>query len=189
MSLQRLKPALAAFVAVMTLGAPAASVAGAATAARVTICYNRTNGVVHYAPSGRCAPSQTAVVVGRGVAGLRGLRGLIGIHGTAGTDGANGANGAGGADGAVGAGGADGATDGTDGADGAVGATGPQGPTGPTGVNVLHRVVSAIGTHRRARHDHCQLLGGRGRNRWWILSSGATIVSVRFRTGLATAGA
>lgn len=145
MALQSLKPALVAFVAVVTFGAPVASIAGASTAARVTICYNRTNGVVHYAPSGRCAPSQTAVVVGRGIAGARGLQGLTGVRGAVGTAGADGADGAGGADGADGAGGADGA-DGTDGTDGTLGATGPQGATGPTGVSAFHRVVSSVGS-------------------------------------------
>jgi hypothetical protein len=156
MSRKLFKPALMTSVVMLTIGMTGISTAGASTANKVTICYNRTNGVVHFAPSGRCASSQTAVVVGRGIIGERGAVGLVGPTGPAG--GPQGVQG-------------------LQGIQGVVGPIGGTGVAGPPGVNAVHIVtITSTGTVAATVSAVCatgQVVTGGG----FINSATATITS------------
>jgi len=103
----------AVVIAILALGVEPTVPASAAVAVRITICYNRSTGIVRFARSGRCAAGSSRVVIGRGIAGAQGLAGPQGPVGRAGPPGAA----------------------------GTVGAPGGTGPQGNPGVNVFHTVL------------------------------------------------
>ena len=90
-------------------------VIAASSAKTVTVCANKKTNVLRYAKSGKCAKTETKVLLNQ-----------TGAAGAAGAAGAKGDTGAAGATGATGAKGDTGAT-------GATGATGPTGPAGSSG--------------------------------------------------------
>ena len=64
----------------------------AASSTKVTVCANKKTNVLRYAKSGKCARTETKVVVNQ--TGAKGAKGANGANGTNGTNGTNGAAGA-----------------------------------------------------------------------------------------------
>jgi hypothetical protein len=87
-------------------------VIAASTTKTVTVCANKKTNVLRYAKNGKCAKTETKVLLNQtgadGSAGAKGADGSAGAKGDTGTAGVIGATGAKGADGAVGTKGADG---------------------------------------------------------------------------------
>jgi hypothetical protein len=116
-----------------------AGVFAASSKKTVTVCADKKTNVLRYAKNGKCAKTETKVVLNQtGVAGAKGDTGVTGAKGDTGAAGATGATGAKGDTGATGAKGDTGAagTNGTAGADGTAGAkgdTGAAGASSPTG--------------------------------------------------------
>jgi hypothetical protein len=92
-------------------------VIAASSSKSVTVCANKKTNVLRYAKNGKCAKTETKVVLNQ-----KGVAGAKGDTGAAGTNGTNGATGAKGDTGAAG-------TNGTNGMNGADGIPGPAGPS------------------------------------------------------------
>jgi len=119
---------LVGVLAGVTVGGGVGVIAASSTKT-VTVCADKKTNVLRYAENGKCAKTESKVVLNQaGVDGTAGMAGAKGDTGAAGVKGAAGADGAAGAKGDTGAAGAKGAA----GADGAAGA---KGDTGTAGVN------------------------------------------------------
>ena len=135
---------LVGVLAGVTVGGGVGVIAASSTKS-VTVCADKKTNVLRYAENGKCAKTESKVVLNQagvdgtaGMAGAKGDTGAAGVKGAAGADGAAGAKGDTGAAGAKGAAGADGAAGakgaaGVDGAAGAKGDTGAAGAKGDTG--------------------------------------------------------
>ena len=135
---------LVGVLAGVTVGGGVGVIAATSTKT-VTVCADKKTNVLRYAKNGKCAKTETKVVLNKtGVAGAKGDTGATGAKGDTGAAGTKGDTGAAGATGAKGDTGATGVkgdagaagTNGTAGADGTVGAkgdTGAAGASSPTG--------------------------------------------------------
>ena len=98
-------------------------VIAASSTKTVTVCANKKTNVLRYSKNGKCARTETKVVLNQtGAAGIAGVKGDAGAAGAKGDTGATGTAGTNGANGATG-------TAGTNGANGAAGASSPTGFT------------------------------------------------------------
>jgi hypothetical protein len=123
---------LVGVLAGVTVGGGVGVIAATSTKT-VTVCADKKTNVLRYAKNGKCAKTETKVVLNQtGVAGAKGDTGATGAKGDTGAAGAKGDTGAAGAKGDAGAAGTNG-TNGTDGTAGAKGDTGAAGASSPTG--------------------------------------------------------
>ena len=123
---------LVGVLAGVTVGGGVGVIASTSTKT-VTVCADKKTNVLRYAKNGKCAKTETKVVLNQtGAAGATGAKGDTGAAGAKGDTGAAGAAGAKGDTGAAGAAGAKGDT-GATGAKGDTGAAGAKGDTGDTG--------------------------------------------------------
>jgi hypothetical protein len=107
---------LVGVLAGVTVGGGVGVIAASSTKT-VTVCADKKTGMLRYAKNGRCAKTETKVLLNQtGVAGATGAKGETGTAGANGTNGAKGADGAPGVDGAPGA-------DGVNGVNGAAGSS------------------------------------------------------------------
>jgi hypothetical protein len=120
-----IRSAFIVLTATLAVGAAGMTPIGAGTTSQVTICVNPHNGVVHFAPSGKCGTGQTKVVIGKGAVGARGTLGVAGAVGGTGPTGPAGG------------------PQGVQGIQGPQGIQGIQGVAGPAAVNVLHIVLGS----------------------------------------------
>ena len=115
----------------VTVGGGVGVIAASSTKS-VTVCANKKTNVLRYAKNGKCAKTETKVLLNQtgadGMSGAAGTAGAKGDTGAAGTAGAKGDTGAAGTAGADGTPGADG-INGTNGTNGAAGASSPTGFT------------------------------------------------------------
>ena len=135
---------LVGVLAGVTVGGGVGVIAATSTKT-VTVCADKKTNVLRYAKNGKCAKTETKVVLNQtGAAGAAGAAGATGAKGDTGAAGAKGDTGAAGAKGDTGAAGAKGdtgaagtngtnGTNGTDGTAGAKGDTGAAGASSPTG--------------------------------------------------------
>ena len=129
---------LVGVLAGVTVGGGVGVIAATSTKT-VTVCADKKTNVLRYAKNGKCAKTETKVVLNQtGTAGAKGDTGAAGATGAKGDTGAAGAKGDTGAAGAKGDAGAAGTngtngTNGTDGTAGAKGDTGAAGASSPTG--------------------------------------------------------
>ena len=104
---------LVGVLAGVTVGGGVGVIAASSTKS-VTVCANKKTNVLRYAKNGKCAKTETKVVLNQtGATGTKGDSGAAGAKGDSGTNGTNGTNGA----------------DGTAGTNGAAGASSPTGFT------------------------------------------------------------
>ena len=97
---------LVGVLAGVTVGGGVGVIAASSTNS-VTVCANKKTNVLHYAKNGKCAKTETKVVLSqKGVAGAKGATGATGAAGAKGDTGDTGATGAAGAKGDTGAAGA-----------------------------------------------------------------------------------
>ena len=126
---------LVGVLAGVTVGGGVGVIAATSTKS-VTVCANKKTSVLRYAKNGKCAKTETKVVLNQtgadGVSGAAGAKGDTGATGTSGTNGTNGIDGIDGAKGDTGATGTSG-TNGIDGIDGTNGTDGAAGASSPTG--------------------------------------------------------
>ena len=126
---------LVGVLAGVTVGGGVGVIAASSTKS-VTVCANKKTNVLRYSKNGKCAKTETKVVLNQagadGVSGTDGAKGDAGAAGTAGAKGDSGTDGAKGDTGTAGSAGAkgDSGAAGTDGADGLSGAAGTNGTAG-----------------------------------------------------------
>ena len=126
---------LVGVLAGVTVGGGVGVIAASSTKS-VTVCANKKTNVLRYAKNGKCAKTETKVVLNQtGATGTKGDSGAAGAKGDSGTNGTNGTAGTKGDSGAAGAKGDSGTngTNGTNGADGTAGTNGAAGASSPTG--------------------------------------------------------
>ena len=123
---------LVGVLAGVTVGGGVGVIAASSTKS-VTVCANKKTNVLRYAKNGKCAKTETKVVLNQ--TGSNGITGAAGAKGDTGAAGAKGDTGAAGGKGDTGAAGAAGTagTKGDAGADGTAGAKGDAGTKGDTG--------------------------------------------------------
>ena len=132
---------LVGVLAGVTVGGGVGVIAASSTKS-VTVCANKKTNVLRYAKNGKCAKTETKVVLNQtgsnGITGAAGAKGDTGAAGAKGDTGAAGGKGDTGAAGAAGTAGTkgDAGADGTAGAKGDAGAAGASSPTGFTARSV-----------------------------------------------------
>ena len=131
----------------VTVGGGVGVIAASSTKS-VTVCANKKTNVLRYAKNGKCAKTETKVLLNQtgadGMSGAAGTAGAKGDTGAAGTAGAKGDTGAAGTAGADGTPGADG-INGTNGTNGAAGASSPTGFTARSVCGLSGTTLCAVG--------------------------------------------
>ena len=135
---------LVGVLAGVTVGGGVGVIAASSTKS-ATVCANKKTNVLRYAKNGKCAKTETKVVLNQtGADGAAGIAGAKGEAGTNGTNGTAGAKGDTGADGISGAAGAKGEA-GTNGTNGIAGTNGTNGTAGTNGTNGTNGTAGAKG--------------------------------------------